>query len=150
MDGRDAADVYARQARRLAAGRPRRAARLHAHLRIENDADDINPLFSVDQWEPYDTDNDDISTIQALRAIDSYLEKTRQAALHGETQILIKPGFRFRLIDGMITNFHQPRSTLLLLVSAFVNGDWKRIYDYALSHNFRFLSYGDSSLLLKE
>ncbi len=117
---------------------------------IENDADDINPLFSVDQWEPYDTDNDEISTIQALRAIDSYLEKTRQAALHGETQILIKPGFRFRLIDGMITNFHQPRSTLLLLVSAFVNGDWKRIYDYALSHNFRFLSYGDSSLLLKE
>ncbi|MBP5726396.1 MAG: S-adenosylmethionine:tRNA ribosyltransferase-isomerase, partial [Clostridia bacterium] len=57
------------------------------------------------------------------------------------------PGFRFRLVNGLVTNFHQPESTLILLVSAFVDGDWRRIYDYALSHEFRFLSYGDSSFL---
>ena len=69
--------------------------------------------------------------------------------LHADTQIMIEPGFEFRIVEQMITNFHQPKSTLLLLVSAFVKGDWHSIYDYALSHNFRFLSYGDSSLLFR-
>ena len=64
------------------------------------------------------------------------------------TQIIIVPGYKFRVAEGIITNFHQPQSTLLLLVSAFVNGDWRKIYDYALAHDFRFLSYGDSSLLI--
>jgi S-adenosylmethionine:tRNA ribosyltransferase-isomerase len=64
------------------------------------------------------------------------------------TQIIIVPGYEFQLLKGLITNFHQPKSTLLLLVSAFVNGEWGKIYDYALSHDFRFLSYGDSSLLM--
>jgi S-adenosylmethionine:tRNA ribosyltransferase-isomerase len=70
--------------------------------------------------------------------------------LHAETQIMIKPGYKFRIVNGIITNFHQPKSTLLLLVSAFVAGNWKSIYDYALTNDFRFLSYGDSSLLLND
>jgi len=65
------------------------------------------------------------------------------------TQIMIRPGYEFQIVNAMITNFHQPKSTLLLLVSAFVNGSWKSIYDYALNNDFRFLSYGDSSLLMK-
>ncbi len=70
--------------------------------------------------------------------------------LHADTQVMIKPGYSFKLVNGLITNFHQPKSTLLLLVSAFVQGNWKAIYDYALQNDFRFLSYGDSSLLLNE
>jgi len=70
--------------------------------------------------------------------------------LYGSTQIMITPGYRFRTIRGLITNFHQPQSTLLLLVSAFTGGDnWHRIYDHAMDNGFRFLSYGDSSLLLR-
>ena len=65
------------------------------------------------------------------------------------TSIIIVPGFQFRIVDVLVTNFHQPQSTLLLLISAFVKGDWERIYDYALKHDFRFLSYGDSSLLFR-
>ena len=69
-------------------------------------------------------------------------------ALHTSTQIIIAPGYNYKIVKILITNFHQPQSTLLLLVSAFVNGDWRKIYDYALTHEFRFLSYGDSSLLI--
>ena len=105
--------------------------------------------IQVSQWEPYEP-CDDISVYQSLQNIIDYLEKNDLDTLHAETQILIKPGFQFRIINGMITNFHQPKSTLLLLVSAFVDGNWRKIYDYALSNDFRFLSYGDSSLLLKE
>ena len=105
--------------------------------------------IQVSQWEPYEP-CDDISVYQSLQNIIDYLEKNDLDTLHAETQILIKPGFQFRIINGMITNFHQPKSTLLLLVSAFVGGNWRKIYDYALSNDFRFLSYGDSSLLLKE
>ena len=76
-----------------------------------------------------------------------YLENTNEQVLHAQTQIMIKPGYKFRVVDKLITNFHQPKSTLLLLVSAFVGGDWHAIYDYALAHDFRFLSYGDSSIL---
>ena len=68
--------------------------------------------------------------------------------LHSSTQIIIAPGYKFHIVQMMVTNFHQPQSTLLLLVSALVHGDWRRIYDYALTHDFRFLSYGDSSLLM--
>jgi S-adenosylmethionine:tRNA ribosyltransferase-isomerase len=88
-----------------------------------------------------------LSVHDALQAILDYLDATGQTTLHAETQIMIKPGYTFRIVDQLITNFHQPQSTLLLLVSAFVGGDWKTIYDYALSHDFRFLSYGDSSIL---
>lgn len=100
----------------------------------------------VGQFEPYEQDYS-LSTFDALQAILDYLDRTDQTTLHAETQIMIKPGYTFRIVDQLITNFHQPQSTLLLLVSAFVGGDWKTIYDYALSHDFRFLSYGDSSIL---
>lgn len=100
----------------------------------------------VTQFRPYERE-DGLPVKQALQNILDYLTETRQDTLHAETQIMIKLGYRFRLVNAMITNFHQPKSTLLLLVSAFVGEDWKRIYDYALEHDFRFLSYGDSSLL---
>ena len=102
----------------------------------------------VGQFEPYDNTSS-LSTAEALRSLLTFLDTIGQDTLHAETQIMIKPGYKFHIIDYMITNFHQPKSTLLLLVSAFVGGDWQQIYDYALSHNFRFLSYGDSSLLKK-
>ncbi len=103
---------------------------------------------TVGQFEPYENEFT-LSVKDSLQAIVDYLEATGQETLHAETQIMIKPGYEFRVVDQLITNFHQPQSTLLLLVSAFVKGDWKTIYDYALSHDFRFLSYGDSSILTR-
>ena len=103
---------------------------------------------TVSQFEPYEKEYT-LSTAEALQAIVDYLDATGQETLHAETQIMIKPGYTFHLVDQLITNFHQPQSTLLLLVSAFVGGDWHTIYDYALSHDFRFLSYGDSSILTR-
>ena len=100
----------------------------------------------VSQWAPYEREYS-YSTQESLEAIIGYLDKEGLEQLVAGTRIIIVPGFRFRLVDLLVTNFHQPESTLILLVSAFVNGDWRTIYDYALSHGFRFLSYGDSSLL---
>lgn len=100
----------------------------------------------VEQWAPYTRDYP-YETAEALDAIIRYLDAEGLDALVAGTRIIIVPGFRFRLVNGLVTNFHQPESTLILLVSAFVDGDWRRIYDYALSHEFRFLSYGDSSFL---
>jgi len=104
--------------------------------------------FHVPQWLPYKI-TASIPTTQALQAILDYLDTNNLLTLHAETQIMIKPGYSFHLVNGIITNFHQPKSTLLLLVSAFVDGKWMEIYDYALANDFRFLSYGDSSLLLR-
>lgn len=104
--------------------------------------------FTVGQWVPYDADAPTLTAEEALRAILSYLDRRGMDRLWAATQIIIAPGYPFKIVRGMVTNFHQPQSTLLLLVSAFVGGDWRTIYDYALSHDFRFLSYGDSSLLL--
>lgn len=101
----------------------------------------------VKQWAPYENKLPLISTQEALEHILQYLNKNNLEKLITSTQIIIAPGYEFHLVNNMITNFHQPKSTLLLLVSAFVKGDWKNIYDYALKHDFRFLSYGDSSLL---
>ena len=100
----------------------------------------------VNQFEPYEQEYT-LSAHDALQSLLDWMEATGQETLHAETQIMIKPGYTFRIVDQLITNFHQPQSTLLLLVSAFVGGDWKTIYNYALSHDFRFLSYGDSSIL---
>ena len=86
---------------------------------------------------------------EALDAIVKYLDENGLKELKVGTRIIIVPGFRFRVVDAMVTNFHQPQSTLLLLISAFVAGDWHIIYDYALGNDFRFLSYGDSSLLFR-
>ena len=102
----------------------------------------------VQQFMPYEQEWT-LSTEEALRALLAYLDETHQDTLHAETQIMIKPGYRFRVVEQLITNFHQPKSTLLLLVSAFVGEDWKKIYDYALAHDFRFLYYGDSSILFR-
>mgnify|MGYP003292281260 CR=1 FL=1 len=104
--------------------------------------------LSVSQFEPYEREYT-LTTREALQAIVEYLDTTNQNILHAETQIMIKPGYQFHVVDQLITNFHQPKSTLLLLVSAFVDGDWHTIYDYALAHDFRFLSYGDSSILFR-
>ena len=102
----------------------------------------------IDQHEPYERLYE-VTAHDALQAILDYLDATGQDTLHAETQIMIRPGYTFRVVDILITNFHQPKSTLLLLVSAFVDGNWHTIYDYALSHDFRFLSYGDSSILFR-
>lgn len=102
----------------------------------------------VEQWAPY-TREYGWTTEEALDAIIDYLERNSMDKLSVGTRIIIVPGFKFRIVDMLVTNFHQPESTLILLVSAFVGGDWKTIYDYALSSGFRFLSYGDSSLLYR-
>lgn len=101
----------------------------------------------VPQWMPYETDST-VSTVKALTAVRDWLDRNELTALHTTTQIIIAPGYDYHIVQMMVTNFHQPKSTLLLLVSAFVHGDWHCIYDFALSHDFRFLSYGDSSLLM--
>ena len=88
------------------------------------------------------------STVNSLTSLLSYMDQHHLDVLHSSTQIIIAPGYDYHIVRRMITNFHQPQSTLLLLVSAFLKGDWRKVYDYALSHDFRFLSYGDSSLLI--
>jgi S-adenosylmethionine:tRNA ribosyltransferase-isomerase len=103
-------------------------------------------IKEVKQWQPYEPHNE-ISPYQAFQNIIDYLEQNQLDTLYADTKIMIKPGYDFKIVNGIITNFHQPKSTLLLLVSAFVNGNWKEIYDYALANDFRFLSYGDSSYL---
>ena len=102
----------------------------------------------VKQWAPYSRTYEYTAT-EALSALLAYMEKNALESLQIGTSIIIVPGFEFRIVDVLVTNFHQPQSTLLLLISAFVKGDWERIYDYALGHDFRFLSYGDSSLLFR-
>ncbi|WP_278477914.1 S-adenosylmethionine:tRNA ribosyltransferase-isomerase [Tannerella forsythia] len=105
-------------------------------------------LPTVEQWTPYTDEVPCISAREALQHLLDHLDHQGVDRLVAATRIILAPGYEFKIVRGMITNFHQPQSTLLLLVSAFVKGDWKAIYDYALDHNFRFLSYGDSSLLL--
>lgn len=101
----------------------------------------------VKQWQPYET-HPDLTAKEALQHILDYMKRNNLEALQTSTQIIIAPGYTYKIVKKMVTNFHQPQSTLLLLVSAFVKGDWHRIYNYALKHDFRFLSYGDSSLLI--
>lgn len=105
----------------------------------------------VPQWMPYEyaaEPGPKLSAEEALQAVLDYMDRHALPVLHTATQIIIAPGYSYHIVKGIVTNFHQPQSTLLLLVSALVGDDWRRIYDYALAHDFRFLSYGDSSLLL--
>lgn len=102
----------------------------------------------IDQWELYDIPAE-VDGEKILSALIAWMEERCESRLKAATQIMIMPGYQYRLVSGMVTNFHQPKSTLLLLVSAFVGDGWRKIYDYALAHDFRFLSYGDSSLLLR-
>ncbi len=101
----------------------------------------------VGQWEPYNREHT-LSTVEALTALLQWLDAKGLDRVHSHTRIMIAPGYTFRIVKAIVTNFHQPKSTLLLLVSAFIGGDWHRVYDYALENGFRFLSYGDSSLLI--
>ena len=112
----------------------------------------INPSIKTDalqinQWEPYELLHNNISSKDALVSLLSWMEENNTGRLITKTQIIIAPGYQFRIIHALITNFHQPQSTLLLLVSAITGNDWKKIYHYAMENNFRFLSYGDGSLL---
>jgi S-adenosylmethionine:tRNA ribosyltransferase-isomerase len=105
----------------------------------------------VSQWEPYKILNGGkriVNSVEALQALADWMDVRGLEILHSSTQIIICPGYDYKIVRMLVTNFHQPQSTLLLLVSAFVGGDWRKIYDYALAHDFRFLSYGDSSLLI--
>lgn len=115
--------------------------------KLQDNLDASEDELHVNQWEPYD-DTTELPVVDALGNILAYLDRHNLPALHTSTQIIIAPGYKYHIVRMMVTNFHQPQSTLLLLVSAFVRGDWHTIYDYALAHDFRFLSYGDSSLLM--
>ncbi|MCD8263748.1 MAG: S-adenosylmethionine:tRNA ribosyltransferase-isomerase [Tannerellaceae bacterium] len=116
---------------------------------LANKPDATPEELVVDQWMPYQAANNLISLETALNNILDYLDRNQTNKLLTATRIMIAPGYQFHLVRGIITNFHQPKSTLLLLVSAFADGNWKAIYEYALANNFRFLSYGDSSLLIR-
>jgi len=104
---------------------------------------------SVSQWEPYQAEYE-YSRSDAFSALDSYMETAGLDVLKVRTSIIIVPTYRFRVVDVLITNFHQPQSTLLLLIAAFIGEDWRKVYDYALNNGFRFLSYGDSSILFRK
>lgn len=106
--------------------------------------------FSVEQWEPYQPENNRFTPNESLTALFTYMKSNHMDRLVASTKIMIAPGYEFKFVDGLATNFHQPQSTLLLLVSAFVGEEWKEIYQFALNNNFRFLSYGDSSLLWRK
>ncbi len=119
-----------------------------AQLHKDNKPQEQNS-FTVSQWEPYQSGANDVPALDALKAIERYLVENELDALHASTQIIITPaGYDYKIVKMVVTNFHQPQSTLLLLVSALIGDDWHKVYDYALSHDFRFLSYGDSSLLI--
>ena len=102
----------------------------------------------VNQWEPYEPTPTNITPTEAIGELIAYMDRNNLPSLHSSTQIIIAPGYQYKIVKRLVTNFHQPQSTLLLLVSAFVGGDWKSIYRYALDNDFRFLSYGDSSILI--
>ena len=109
----------------------------------------LSEQLSLQQWDAYDLTDEDISAENALKSLLHWMEKNNCATLFTKTQIIIAPGYDLKIADALITNFHQPQSTLLLLVAALVFSDWRKMYDYALANNFRFLSYGDGSLIWK-
>lgn len=117
-------------------------------VKVKTNPDIVPSDLKVEQWEPYQIELK-ISRKEAFEALASYLNKNELEQINSSTQIIIVPGYQFKVIDGMITNFHQPQSTLLLLISAFIGDNWRKVYQHALDHNYRFLSYGDSNLYLK-
>ena len=120
-------------------------------VKLEQNPNLTEEQLHVNQWEPYQLSAEqEITPEKAIQNLLDYLIRNDLNTLHTSTQIIIAPGYQYKIVKMLVTNFHQPQSTLLLLVSAFVHGDWRKIYDYALAHDFRFLSYGDSSLLIPE
>ena len=126
-------------------------------VKLEANPDAAEEDLHVCQWEPYEKADgtpvdgnliDGITPQKAISNIIAWLDKNNLKTLHSSTQIIIAPGYEYKIVKVLVTNFHQSQSTLLLLVSAFLKGDWRNVYDYALSHDFRFLSYGDSSILI--
>ena len=118
---------------------------VQAHQNPEISIDDLK----VSQWEAYQQEENQLSATEALQSLLGLLDRHQTDYLSASTQIIIAPGYQFRMVDGLITNFHQPQSTLLLLISAYLGDEWRTIYDHALANNYRFLSYGDSNLYLK-
>lgn len=116
-------------------------------FRDQESADYANKLLELSQWEVYAPLKENISAGDALQSLLKWMDENKLERLIAKTQILIAPGYEFKIIKGLITNFHQPQSTLLLLVAALIGDEWKKVYDYALQNNFRFLSYGDGCLL---
>jgi S-adenosylmethionine:tRNA ribosyltransferase-isomerase len=112
---------------------------------LNNEALHLNEI-AVQQWDPYN-DAPQHTATEALKALQQYMLQHQMSKLTTRTQIIIAPGYRWKLVEGLVTNFHQPQSTLLLLVAALIGEDWRRVYDYALVNDYRFLSYGDGSLL---
>ena len=117
-------------------------------LKVMANPDLTEEQLHVNQWEPYEGNGKEEAVSVVLQALLDWMDRHALTVLHSSTQIIIAPGYDYHIVKMLVTNFHQPQSTLLLLVSAFVKGNWRCIYDYALSHDFRFLSYGDSSLLI--
>ncbi len=117
-------------------------------LKVMANPDLTEEQLHVNQWEPYEEKGKEEAVSVVLQALLDWMDRHALTVLHSSTQIIIAPGYDYKIVKMLVTNFHQPQSTLLLLVSAFVKGNWRCIYDYALSHDFRFLSYGDSSLLI--
>ena len=118
-----------------------------AELRSASARPEQSSGLQVDQWDPYDHPEQNVTAKEALGSLIEWMEKNKLERLVAKTAIIIAPGYRCRIINALITNFHQPQSTLLLLVAALIGNDWRPVYDYALKNNFRFLSYGDGSLL---
>lgn len=116
-------------------------------LRLSKNPDLSEEELHINQWEPYETEAT-LTPAEAISCLLSFLDRNGLKVLHSSTQIIIAPGYDYKIVRMLVTNFHQPQSTLLLLVSALLGGDWRKVYDYALAHDFRFLSYGDSSLLI--
>ena len=116
-------------------------------LKLHNNPHLTDDQLAVKQWEPYEQ-TANITALEAIETIIKYLEDNDLDTLHSSTQIMIAPGYEYKIVKMLVTNFHQPQSTLLLLVSAFIGDNWHKVYNYALEHDFRFLSYGDSSLLI--
>lgn len=106
--------------------------------------------FHINQWDPYEEYDNLLSPKEALAQVLDYMKRSKLDLLQGETQLIIAPGYEFKFLDILITNFHQPKSTLLLLVAAFYGEQWKDVYQYALDNEFRFLSYGDSCLFYRK
>lgn len=119
-------------------------------LGVKLTTDDGRQTTEITQWEVYDSIEKNISPKEALNNLIKWMGEKDMDTLIAKTQIIIAPGYQFKIVNGLVTNFHQPQSTLLLLVSAFIGSDWRKAYEYALQNNFRFLSYGDGSLLWRD